>query len=173
MRKKIYPLLLPCTVILSMLLILPSCGYQLVREKGIFGGEISSISIGMFKNMTFDPHVSMYVTDAFTKEIVSSGLFKINQGGGDGYIEGSIRSIRIAPTSMNALGVIVEKNMTVVVDLALYRSNGNLIKRWAMTEMEVYRTDDVNAEDYNKRDAISRLSARMARKFVSILLIDY
>jgi len=63
--------------------------------------------------------------------------------------------------------------MTVNVDLALFKNNGLLIKRWTMTEMEVFRTDDINAEDYNKRDALSRVSARMARKFTSILLLDY
>jgi hypothetical protein len=161
-----------CLIIL-VLLISSSCGYQLVSEKGIYGGEISSVYVPIFKNKTFEPHASLYVTNAFTKELVSVGLFKVNKEDSDGYIEGNIRTILITPSTMSGAGIVVEKSIRVDVDLSLYKGNGAFIKRWSLFETEIYRTDDINTEDYNKRDALTRLSERMARKFTSVMLMDY
>ncbi len=154
-------------------MITSSCGYQLVNEKGIYGGQISSVYVPIFKNKTFEPHASLYVTDAFTKELVSTGLFKVNKEESDGYIEGTIQRILITPSTMSGAGVVVEKNIRVDIDLSLFRGNGAFVKKWSLYETEIYRTDDINSEDYNKRDALTRLSERMARKFSSILLMDY
>ena len=155
------------------LLFVSSCGYQLVSEKGIYGGEISSVYVPLFKNKTYEPHASLYVTNAFTKELVSIGLFSVNKENSDGYIEGTIRSILITPSTMSGVGVVVEKSIRVDLDLALFKNTGAFIKRWSLFETEIYRTDDINTEDYNKRDAMTRLSERMARKFASIMLMDY
>jgi hypothetical protein len=161
-----------CLIIL-VLLICSSCGYQLVSEKGIYGGEISSVYVPIFKNKTYEPHASLYVTNAFTKELVSMGLFRVNKDDSDGYLEGTIRTIVILPSTMSGAGIVVEKVIRVDVDLSLFRKNGAFIKRWSLFETEIFRTDDVNAEDYNKRAAVTRLSERMARKFASVMLMEY
>jgi hypothetical protein len=64
-------------LIIAFVLLLFSCGYQLVRDKGIYGGDISSVYISVFKNMTYEPHISQYVTDAFSKELLSTGIFTV------------------------------------------------------------------------------------------------
>ncbi|MCX5813566.1 MAG: LPS assembly lipoprotein LptE [Proteobacteria bacterium] len=145
----------------------------MVKEKGIFGGEISSIYIPLFKNKTYEPHASGYVTDAFAKELVATGLFKLNKEGSDGYIQGSINKIRIIPSAMNAQGIVVEKSVDMTVDLSLFNKTGAFIKKWTLSETEIYSVNDVSSEDYNKREALRRMSGRMARKFSSIALIDY
>jgi hypothetical protein len=40
--------------ILPIVFLLFSCGYQLVREKGIYGGDISSVYLSIFKNQTMN-----------------------------------------------------------------------------------------------------------------------
>jgi len=161
-----------CIIILSALL-LCSCGYQLVKEKGIYGGDISSLYVPVFKNKTYEPHASLYVTDSFTREIVLSGLFKVNVQNPDAYLEGNITEIKITPATVDSTGMVVEKTITTTIDVAMFRKNGGLLKRWSFSDYETYNVVDVNAEDFNKRDALKRLSARMARKFCSIILIDY
>ncbi len=156
-----------------LVLLLACCGYELVREKGVFGGAISSLSVPVFKNTTFEPHAPSYLTEAFSRELMSTGLFKINQADTDGYVEGVIKSIRVLPFSLSKDGLVAEKNVAMDLELALFRKNGALLKRWALSDTETYRVDNVNYEDYNKRDALRRISARMARKFVSVILVDY
>jgi hypothetical protein len=152
---------------------LSCCGYQMITGKGIFGGEISSLYVPLFKNKSYEPHASGYVTDAFAQELVASGMFKLNKENSDGYIEGNITKIRLLPSSMNAQGFVVEKMVEMTVELSLFNKNSVFIKKWMLMETEIYNTDNVSVEDYNKREAIRRMSARMARKFSSMILIDY
>lgn len=160
------------SVVLSVL-VLWSCGYQLVQEKGIYGGAITSLSVPVFKNTTYEPHASLYVTDAFTKELVSTGLFRVNAESSDGYVEGKITKITILPSTMNKDGLTIEKSINVSVELALFKGNSQLIRRWGFSDSEVYRCEDINAEDYNKRDALRRISGRIARRFSAAILVDY
>jgi outer membrane lipopolysaccharide assembly protein LptE/RlpB len=160
-------------LIIVLVLLLFSCGYQLVREKGIYGGDISSVYISVFKNMTYEPHISQYVTDAFSKELVSTGLFTVNKESSDGYLQSAITKITTQPYSMSAAGITIEKMVTLDVDIALYKKNGSFVKRWPLSDSETYRVDNTNYEDYNKTEAIKRLSARMARRFSAVLFVDY
>lgn len=159
--------------IIPIIFLLCSCGYQLVREKGIYGGDISSIYISVFKNLTYEPHISQYVTDAFSKELVSTGLFTVNKESSDGYLQSTITKITTTPYTLSIAGITIEKTVTLETDIALYRNNGAFVKRWPFSDSETYRVDNVNYEEYNKQDAIKRLSARMARRFSAVLFVDY
>lgn len=150
-----------------------SCGYQMVREKGISGGDINSVYISVFKNLTYEPHSSLYVTDAFSKELLSTNLFTVNKDRSDAYLQGKIIKIVTSPTSLSVVGVVIEKWISVDLELALYRKNGTFMKRWVLSDTETYRVDNIDAEDYNKREALQRLSSRLARRFSAVLLVDY
>ena len=156
-----------------LLLTVSSCGYKLVGGKGIYGGDITSVSLPAFKNITYEPHVSLYVTDAFSQELLTIGLFELNKPDSDAYLEGTIKRIIILPTSMNSSGVVIEKTATTEVDLSLYKKDGTFVKKWTFADSEPYRVDDVQAEDYNKRNALNIIAGRMARKFTAVLLVDY
>jgi hypothetical protein len=160
-------------MMMPLLLLLCSCGYQLVREKGIYGGDISSLYVSIFKNSTYEPHIAQYVTDAFTKELISTGLFTVNKESSDGYLQGTIVKITTKPYTLSITGITIEKTVALDVDIALYRKNGVFIKRWPLSDSETYRVDNVNFEEYNKEDAIKRLTARMARRFSAVLFVDY
>lgn len=160
-------------LVIPLVFLLGACGYQLVREKGIYGGDISSIYLAVFKNMTYEPHVSQYVTDAFSKELLTTGLFTVNKEGSDGDLRGTIIQISTQPYSLSIAGIVVEKTVALDLDMALYRKNGTFIKRWALSDSEAYRVDNTSYEEYNKADAIRRLSARMARRFTSLLFVEH
>jgi len=150
-----------------------SCGYQMVREKGISGGDITAVYIAVFKNSTYEPHASLYVTDAFSKELLSTNLFTINKESSDAYLQGNIKKIVTSPTSLSGGGLVIEKWISVDIELALYRKNGTFMRRWLLSDQETYRVDNIAAEDYNKREALQRLSGRLARRFSAVMLVDY
>ena len=160
-------------LVILLVFLLYSCGYELVREKGIYGGDISSIYISIFKNLTYEPHISQYVTDAFSNELLSTGLFMVNKESSDGYIQGTIKKITMQPASLSIVGIAIEKSVTLEIDIALYRKNGVFVKRWSFSDSETYRVDNADYEEYNKTDAIKRLSARIARRFSAVLFVDY
>jgi hypothetical protein len=163
----------PICIFLFLLTIVSGCGYELVRDKGIFGGDITTVSVPIFKNVTYEPHVSMYVSEAFTKELMGTGVFRLDKAGTDGYIEGAIRDIRIVPNTLSKTGVVSEKKMFMDLELVLYRQNGTFLRRWVLSDNEVYRADVPNYEEYNKRTAYRKLSERMARRFSAAILVNY
>ena len=160
-------------IIVVLAFLLSGCGYELVRDKGIFGGEITTVSVPIFKNPTYEPHVSKYVSQAFTKELMGSGVFKLDKAGTDGYIEGTIRDIRTTPNTLSKTGIVTEKKIFMDVELVLYRKNGTFIRRWMFSDNEVYRADVPNFEEYNKRTAYEKISERMARRFSAAILVNY
>lgn len=160
-------------LVLLLLGTLCACGYELVKEKGIFGGDITLLSVPIFKNITHEPHASLYVTDAFSKELLSTGLFRIGRTGTDGYLEGTIREIRTTPGSLNVGGLVIEKKVGLILDLVLIGKDGKTLRRWTLADEETYRTDNINFEDYNERRALQTMSARMARRFSAAILVDY
>lgn len=153
--------------------VFPGCGYELVRDKGIFGGEITTVSVPIFKNPTYEPHVSKYVSQAFSRELMSTGVFKLERNGTDGYFEGTIRDIRTIPNTLGKTGIVTEKKIFMDLDIALYRKNGTFIRRWTLSDSEIYRADVPNYEEYNKRAAYEKLSERMARRFSAAILANY
>ncbi len=156
-----------------ILLFLSSCGYKIVREKGINRGEIRSIYVSAFKNSTFEPHISMYVTDAIVSELISLGLFEINRPNYEATLEGVISKIKVRPQSLDKKGFAVEKKVEVEVDIFLKRASGQLIKKWSLVENETFRSDNPNYEDYNKREAIKRAAEKIARRLCSLLFMEH
>lgn len=153
--------------------LISGCGYELVRDKGIFGGEITTVSVPIFKNPTYEPHVSKYVSQAFTKELMGTGVFKLDKTGADGYFEGTIKDIRTIPNTLGKTGIVTEKKIYMDLELVLFRKNGTLIRRWTLSDSQVYRADVPNYEEYNKRAAYEKLSERMARRFSAAILANY
>jgi len=92
------------------LLVLGACGYQLIGGKGIYGGDISSIYVSVFQNLTYEPHISQPVTESFSRELVSTGLFTLNEQSADGYLKGEITDVKTAASSLDATGVVIEKS---------------------------------------------------------------
>lgn len=150
-----------------------SCGHRIVKETGISGGKIKSIYVGGFKNLTFEPQLSMYVTDAFSSELVSLGLFEVNRSFFDAKVEGVIKKVTVRTQTVDKRGIAVEKNVEIEVDISLATTDKKFIRKWSLVENETYRSDDPNLEDYNKREAMKRAAAKMARRFSSLLFIEY
>lgn len=162
-------------VLFVVVLLLPlfGCGHQLVREQGIRGGDVKVVDVPMFKNRTFEPHTPAIFTEAFTRELVSSGFFQVNKPDPDSTLQGTITRIHILPSSLSGVGIVVEKTAAVDVELTLTRNTGQVIRHWKLSESESFRADDVNLEDFNKRAALKRVAARMSRRFSALILADY
>jgi hypothetical protein len=153
-------------------LFLASCGYTIVREKGIFQGEVVSVDVPVFKNLSLEPQVSQFFTEAFTRELVTSGLFDINKASASNALQGSIAVVRLVPTTLDANGLTIQKVAYVTLNLALVKKDGHLIKNWSLVDAEPYDVQDINLEDPNKREALIRIAARMSRRFSAMILAD-
>jgi outer membrane lipopolysaccharide assembly protein LptE/RlpB len=160
-------------LLLLLSLFLAGCGYHLVREEGIRGGDVKVVDVPMFKNRSYEPHTPGIFTEALTRELVSSGFFQVNKPNPDSTLQGVIARIAILHSSLSRAGLVVEKTATVDIDLTLTRNTGQVVRHWRLSESEPYRVDDVNLEDFNKREALRRIANRMSRRFSALILADY
>ncbi|MGD0233720.1 MAG: LPS assembly lipoprotein LptE [Syntrophorhabdales bacterium] len=144
----------------------------MVREKGIFQGEVVSLDVPVFKNQTLEPQVPQFFTEAFNRELVASGLFDINKAGASNTLQGSIAAVRIVPAAFDQNGLAIQKTVYVTVSLALSKKDGRTIKSWGLLDAEPYNVNDINLEDSNKKQALIRIAARMARRFSALVIAD-
>jgi hypothetical protein len=157
---------------LLLFLVLASCGYTIIQEKGIFQGEVISIDVPVFKNRSFEPQVSQFFTEAFTRELVTSGLFDVNKPDAPNILQGSIVTVSIVPTALDKNGLAIEKTVFVTAGFALSKKDGRLIKNWSLLDAEPYNVQDVNLEDPNKKEALKKIAARIARRFSTLVIAD-
>jgi outer membrane lipopolysaccharide assembly protein LptE/RlpB len=162
--------ILPLALVV-LFLSLSACGYELVREHGISEGQVISVSIPVFKNKSYEPQVPGFFTEAFARELASSGLVDLNRSPSDGVLQGTIVSVTTTPSALSGSGLAVEKTVTVNTGLMLTKPDGN-VRSWAFTDSEAYQVQDINLEDFNKRAALQRIAARMARRFHSQLVAN-
>jgi outer membrane lipopolysaccharide assembly protein LptE/RlpB len=158
--------------LLAACLLLNGCGYELVRDKGVFGGEVVALNVPIFKNRSYEPQVPGFFTDAFSRELAGSGLFDLNRPTADATLQGTINTVFSAPSSLSSQGLALEKVVSMSVSLVLFRQ-GNPTKSWAFADSEPYRVDDINLEDVNKRQAMQRIAARISRRFMAQLMGNY
>lgn len=159
--------------LVASLVFLTACGYELVRDRGISsGGDIESVSLPVFKNRSLEPQVPGFFTDAFSHELAASGLVVINKAASDAVLQGTINSVAATPSSLNSSGLAVEKVVTVGISLTLTKPTG-VTQSWSFTDAEAYAVNDINLEDFNKRAALQRIAARMARRFHSLLVASH
>lgn len=153
-------------------LALSACGYSIVQEKGIMGGQVVHLDVPVFKNKSFEPIVPEFFTEAFTRELVLSGLFEVNRGKSDSLLEGTILNVRAVPSTLSKDGIATQKTVFVDLGLAMVKKEGRLIKNWRLSDSEVYDAEPTNFEDFNRRAALGRVAARMARRFSALILTD-
>ncbi len=156
-------------VLIVPFLVLSGCGYELVRDRGLSGGDIVSVNVPVFKNRSFEPQVPAFFTEAFSRELTAGGAVDINKPGADGTLQGTISSVITAPSALTGTGLTVEKVVTVSVSLTLTKPGGT-VRTWALSDSETYAANDINLEDFNKRAALQRIAARIARRFHAQLI---
>ena len=126
----------------------------------------------VFKNLSLEPQVSQFFTEAFTGQLVTSGLFDVNKEGASNTLQGSIAVVRITPITLNANGLTIQKMVYVTLNLTLLKKDGHPIKSWSLVDAEPYSVNDINLEDPNKKQALITVAGRMSRRFSAMILAD-
>ncbi|MGD0231622.1 MAG: LPS assembly lipoprotein LptE [Syntrophorhabdales bacterium] len=156
--------------LLICLALVGGCGYELVRDKGIYSGDITSLSVPVFKSTTFEPQVPGIFTEAFSMELASAGLFELNKPDSDAILQGTVNMVTTGAGGLSSTtGQTIQKTVTVLCGLTLTKQ-GKRVKTWTFSDSEVYDASSINLEDFNKRLAMQRVASRMARRFHAQLL---
>jgi len=154
-------------LVLSWLVVVWGCGYQMVGKETHIPPGLTSIAIPTFINQTFEPGIEVHFTKGFLREFIQDQRVKVvGRDEADSILEGVIKSFNIYSTSYDRSGITLEYQTIVVIDLTLKKRTGEIL--WTekdLSESRWYRTSfNILTSESNKASAIQNLGRFMAER---------
>lgn len=156
-------------------MVIASCGYRFAGSGSLPAG-INSIFIEIFDNRTSETGAENVFTNDLIYEITRNSKVKItDKHGADASISGVIKSMAVETISRREIYSALEKRVKVNVDITLTRSDGRIL--WAAKDLSANETFDILedslATEQNRRDAVSKLSKRLAEDIYNRMTDDF
>lgn len=108
------------TVLLSLLLLLPACGYHFTPVGGIVPENAKTIAIPVFINGTYEPFIDTDVTKAVVDEFLADGRLKVvDREAADIILKGTVTKFEITPTSYTADTYVQSYNVSIGVSITI------------------------------------------------------
>jgi len=154
--------------ILFLLILVSGCGYRFIGS-GDFPGGAKSIFIPIFENRTSESRLEKLVTDDLIYEFTKNrkDILAGSIDDADAVLYGIIHSISIETISRDNPSISSERSVKLSADMKLVAPEGRVIWRVkGITANEAYNvvSDDKHRTVQNRREAISKLSQRLAEK---------
>ena len=107
--------------LLAAAALLPAaCGYNLVGRGGSFPGGVEKVAVPIFANETKNPEIARRLTDAFVRELNSSGKVRVvDLAEAEGVINGTVTRLEIEGITFNVDRQATENRMVVSADVVL------------------------------------------------------
>jgi outer membrane lipopolysaccharide assembly protein LptE/RlpB len=154
--------------IFFLLILVSGCGYRFVGT-GDFPEGTESIFIPIFENRTSESRLENQVTNDLIYEFTKNrkDILVGSIGDADAVLYGIIHSISIETISRDNPSISSERSVKLSVDMKLVAPEGRVIWRVkGITANEAYNVvpDHKHRTVQNRREAISKLSQRLAEK---------
>ncbi len=162
--------------ILSLfLIILASCGYQF-EGGGYINNDVTRVAVEIMENKSSETKAGIVFTNDLINEIMETSDTKIvDKAQADAVLKGRINSITFITISRSTTESVVERRITANIDMQLFDKEGQIT--WAvkaLTSHEEYKvSEDKLTDESNKKDAVGKISERMAEKLVSSMLNNF
>ena len=157
-----YQCFVPCLILLT----LSACGYRF-SGGGALPGGVQRVAVGVFDNSSGETGVEGILSNDIVYEFTRNGKdFTHRSEAADAILSGSVVSVTTRSISRRSVHSVQERRGSVAVSLKLTDSKGEIV--WqapALSEDEEYEVDDDKGiTEQNKREAILKLSRRLAEK---------
>jgi len=158
-----------------LLLLFSGCGYTFTGG-GNFPADIKSICVNTLKNRSSETGIENIITNDIIYEITRSGRLELTKKEtADAVLDGEVESLKVYSISRRGSHTSLERRVQVSIALTLTDKNNRII--WSVkgfTDDETYEvTSDKLSTEHKKRDAISKLSERMAEKIFNRLTDNF
>jgi len=162
-------------LLIFLLLTLSACGYRFSGGGSLPGGA-EVVAVGIFDNRSGETGVEGIISNDIIYEFTRSGKnFTYKSEKADAILSGTVVSVTTNSISRDTVHSVLERRVTVVISLKLVDSVGAVTwQASGLSENEEYevRADKATTE-MNKREAISRLSRRLAEKVYYQMTDDF
>lgn len=161
-------------IVLMVGITFSACGYRFAGSGNLPGGT-KTIFVDVLDNRTAETGIENTFTADLRYEFVRSKMAAKKETA-DGILSGTIRSLRVETISRRSQTVSQERRVTAALDLNLQDQDGKIL--WSVkgiSDSEAYpvTADDKTAIDRNKREAIIKLSKKLAESIFYRLTDDF
>lgn len=150
-----------------------ACGYRFAGSGRLPQGK--TIFVDVLANRTAETGVENTFTADLRYEFVRNNMF-VSRDKADGILSGVISSLRVETISRKSQHTSQERRVTAAVDLKFQDRGGKVL--WSVTGLSASESypvilDDNAVIDENKREAIKKLSKRIAENIYYRLTEDF
>ncbi len=154
---------------------LASCGYQF-DGGGYINNDVTRVAVEIMENKSSETGAGMVFTNDLIKEIMEASDTKIvDKAQSVAVLKGRINSITFVTLSRSTTESVVERRISANIDMQMLDQEEQII--WAvkgLTSQEEYKvSEDKLTDESNKRDAVYKISQRIAEKLVSRMLNNF
>ena len=105
---------------MSLLALVPSCGYHFTSAGGIVPQGAKTIAIPVFINDTYEPYVDIEVTKAVVGEFLTDGRLQVvSQEAADLVMRGRVTKFELTPTTYTVDSYVQSYNVSIGVSLSI------------------------------------------------------
>jgi len=148
------------------MVLIASCGYQMVGKETHVPPGLSSVAIPTFKNRTYEPGIEVPFTQAFLREFILDRRVKVvDRAQADSLLEGVINDIRFYSVSYDRSGLVLEYQTVVVLDVTLTDREGKVLweqKNFSETAWFRASSTSVLVNEANRQAAIQAIGTLVA-----------
>jgi outer membrane lipopolysaccharide assembly protein LptE/RlpB len=155
---------------------LAACGYHL-KDRGLAAPEgVETIAVPVFENRTAETGIETLFPDALAYEITRSKVLQlVDKKRADAVLNGEIRSVRDETVSLFDNYEPAEMRVYIELRLSFMRKDGTIL--WADADLSDQEAYPVSADNQVtglfRREAIVRISRRMAERIHNLILADF
>lgn len=153
---------------------LAGCGYHFEGMGLTPPAGVRTIAITVLENRTSESGIETVFTSDLAYEFTRSKVLRVvGKDTADAVLSGRVASLRVNTISHTASYGSDERRVTITLDLALERADGNVI--WsdrALSDKEAFKVDPLDklATEKNRRAAIEAMSERLAERIHNRIL---
>jgi len=174
MKSKFQIKLKYITLVLLAGAALTACGYRFAGSGSLPGGA-RTIFVDVLTNRTAETGIENTFTADLRYEFVRNRM-SAGRDKADGILSGEIRALRADTISRQSQTVSLERRVTATLNLKLEDKEGRTLwSRKGISDSEAYQVtaEDQTGIDFNKRNAIARLSKKLAESVFYRLTDDF
>ena len=163
-------------VVLMALMALDGCGYHLKGAGLTAPSGVQTIAVAILQNRTAESGIETVFTNDLVYEFTRSKILRVvDRDRADAVLSGTVMSMNVDTISHTASYESDERRVTITLDLALRRADGEII--WsdnALLDRHEYQVvSDKLATENNRRAAVEALSERVAERVHNRILQDF
>jgi outer membrane lipopolysaccharide assembly protein LptE/RlpB len=156
-----------------LLVLVCSCGYQLVGRGGQFPAGVSKIAVPVFANATKNTEIGRIATNSFIRELLATGRAEVVPvAASQATIRGTVRRYEVERITFDVDRNVTENRMVVSLDVALVLSGEEqpVFEEKNVTRYHEYRVvGDLALQQKDEDAAREEVSRELSQKIIALM----